>query len=514
MGVVFEGVGIGVVALAIGVVVGFIVRRSIAERQIGSAEQEAARLRDEATKEAEAHAREVLLEAREEVQRLRLEFEKEAKEQRADHQRIEKRLLQREETLEKKLEGLEQRDEAMRRREAEIEKMRHSVEELRGQEIAELERISGMRRDEAREFLLQGVRDEASREATQIMRNIEAEARANGERTAREIVGLAMERCAADHAAESTVSVVALPSDDMKGRIIGREGRNIRTFEALTGVDLIIDDTPEAVVISSFEPIRREKARLTLQKLIADGRIHPARIEETFQKAEREIEELIREEGERACEDVGIVGMHPDLVKILGRLRYRTSYGQNVLKHSIEVAHLAGIMAAELGADIHLSKRAGLVHDIGKALDHELTGTHITIGMELLERYNESPDVIHAMSTHHGDFEAHSLEAVLVTTADKLSASRPGARRETLEAYIERLRKLEEIASSFEGVEKSFAISAGREVRIAVKPDRVDDDEAYRLAKAICKRIEQEVRFPGQIKVTVIRETRAVEHAK
>ncbi len=501
-------------ALAIGVVAGFTVRRSVAERQIGSAEQEAARLRDVATKEAEAHARELVLEAREEVQRLRLEFEKEAKEQRADHQRIEKRLLQREETLEKKLEGLEQRDEAMRRREAELEKVRDSVEELRGQEIVELERISGMRRDEAREFLLQGVRDEASREATQIMRNIEAEARANGERTAREIVGLAMERCAADHAAESTVSVVELPSDDMKGRIIGREGRNIRTFEALTGVDLIIDDTPEAVVISSFEPIRREKARLTLQKLIADGRIHPARIEETFQKAEREIEERIREEGERACEDVGIVGMHPDLVKTLGRLRYRTSYGQNVLKHSIEVAHLAGIMAAELGADIHLSKRAGLVHDIGKALDHELTGTHITIGMELLERYSESADVIHAMSTHHGDFEAHSLEAVLVTTADKLSASRPGARRETLEAYIERLRKLEEIASSFEGVEKSFAISAGREVRIAVKPDRVDDDEAYRLAKAICKRIEQEVRFPGQIKVTVIRETRAVEHAK
>jgi len=308
--------------------------------------------------------------------------------------------------------------------------------------------------------------------------------------------------------------VVELPSDDMKGRIIGREGRNIRTFEALTGVDLIIDDTPEAVVISAFEPIRREKAKLTLQKLIADGRIHPARIEEMYQKAEQEIDERMREDGERACEEVGVIGMHPELIKILGRLRYRTSYGQNILKHSLEVAHLCGLMASELEADVPLAKRAGLVHDIGKALDHELTGTHVTIGMDLLRRYHESEDVVHAMCTHHGDYEAHSLEAVLVTAADKLSASRPGARRETLEAYIERLRKLEEIASSFAGVERTFAISAGREIRIVVKPEQVDDDESYRMAKAICKRIEEEVRYPGQIKVTVIRETRAVETAK
>ncbi len=505
---------VALVALLVGAGAGYLVRKASAEAALGSAEAQARQVVEAAQREAEGKQREMLVEAREEVQRLRGEFDREMRDQRGEQQRLEKRLLQREETLERKMEALEQRDAALRERDAELQRVRAGLEEIKTRQLSELERISGLQRDEARQILLQGVREETRREATQIMRDIETDARENGEKRAREIVALAVQRCAADHAAESTVSVVALPSDDMKGRIIGREGRNIRTFEALTGVDLIIDDTPEAVVISAFDPVRREKARLTLQKLLADGRIHPARIEEMFAKAEKEIEDLMREEGERACEEVGVVGMHAELVHTLGRLRFRTSYGQNVLKHSLEVAHLAGLMASELGADVKLARRAGLVHDIGKALDHSVEGTHISIGMELLGRYGESQDVIHAMSTHHGDFEAHSLEAVLVTAADKLSASRPGARRETLEAYIERLQKLEEIADSFEGVEKSFAISAGREVRIAVRPEQVDDLEAYRLVKAVCKRIEDEMRYPGQIKVTVIRETRAVDYAK
>ena len=503
-----------VVALLAGLGGGYLIRRMVAEAAIGGAEAQAKKLIDEAGHVAEQKQRELVVEAREEVQRLRGESDREMREQRAEQQRLEKRLMQREEALERKLETLEGREEGMRAREGELDQLRQGLEELRARQKAELERVAGLQREEARQIILQAVREESRREATQIMRDIETEARDNGEKRAKEIVALAVQRCASDHASESTVSVVQLPSDDMKGRIIGREGRNIRTFEALTGVDLIIDDTPEAVVISAFDPIRREKAKLTLQKLLTDGRIHPARIEEMFAKAEKEIEDLIREEGERACEDVGVVGMHPELVRTLGRLRFRTSYGQNVLKHSIEVAHLAGLMAAELGADVPLARRAGLVHDIGKALDHSMEGTHITIGMDLLRRYQESEDVVHAMCTHHGDYEAHSLEAVLVTAADKLSASRPGARRETLEAYIERLQKLEEIAGSFEGVEKSFAISAGREIRIAVKPEQVDDLEAYRMVKAICKRIEDEMRYPGQIKVTVIRETRAVDYAK
>ena len=502
------------VALVAGGAVGYVLRRATAEAALGSAEAEAKRRVASAQHEAEGKQRELLVGAREEVQRLRAEFDREVREQRGEQQRIERRVLQREDVLERKIEGLEQRENGLREKEAELETLRGGVEELRGRQLAELERISGLQREEARQILLQGAREESRREATQIMREIEGEARENGERKAREIVALAVQRCASDHASESTVSVVPLPSDDMKGRIIGREGRNIRAFEALTGVDVIIDDTPEAVVISAFDPLRREKAKLTLQKLLADGRIHPSRIEEMYAKAEADLEDVIREAGEGACEDVGVVGLHPELVRVLGRLRFRTSYGQNVLKHSVEVAHLAGLMATELGADVRLARRAGLVHDIGKALDHSVEGTHITIGMDLLHRFHESEDVVHAMSTHHGDFEAHSLEAVLVTAADKLSASRPGARRETLEAYIERLQKLEEIADSFEGVEKSFAISAGREVRIVVKPEQIDDNEAYRLVKAICKRIEDEMRYPGQIKVTVIRETRAVDYAK
>ena len=480
----------------------------------GSAEAEARRRLDAAGHEAEARQRELLVVAREEAQRLRGEAEQEMREQRAEVQRLEKRVLQREETLDRKLEVLDERERALRGKEDAVERQRAEVEGLKLQQQRELQRVAGLSREDARGLLLAGVREDSRREAAQIMRDAEMEARTSGDRRAREIITQALERCATDHASESTVSVVELPSDDMKGRIIGREGRNIRTFEALTGVDLIIDDTPEAVVISAFDPVRREKAKLTLQKLILDGRIHPARIEEMFAKAEREIEEEMREEGVRACEGAGVFGLHPELVRLMGRLKFRTSYGQNVLKHSVEVAHLAALMATELGADIGVARRAGLVHDIGKALDHDVEGTHIAIGMELLQRYNEPEEVVHAMSTHHGDFEAHSVEAVLVTAADKLSASRPGARRETLEAYIERLRKLEEIADSFQGVERSFAISAGREVRIMVKPDQVDDLEAYRLAKEICRRIEDEMRYPGQIKVTLIRETRAVEYAK
>jgi ribonuclease Y len=505
---------LAVLGLAVGLVAGYFVRKAVGEARIGSAEEAAKRIEEAARREAEQKKRESMIEVKEELQRLRADFERETRAQRAEFQQVEKRLLQREEMLERKTQALEEREAALKRREDELEAMRAGIEELRLRQQHELERIAGLKREDAREMLLAGVREEARREATQILRAAEEEARAEAERRAREIIGLAIQRCAADHAAETTVSVVELPSDDMKGRIIGREGRNIRTFEALTGVDLIIDDTPEAVVISAFDPIRREKARLTLQKLIADGRIHPARIEEMYAKTEREVEALIREEGEKACYEAGVTGLHPELVKLLGRLKYRTSYGQNVLKHSIEVAHLAALLAAQLEADVAVARRAGLLHDIGKAVDHEVEGTHVAIGMELLRRYHEPEEIIHAMSTHHGDFEAHSVEAVLVTAADALSASRPGARRETLENYIQRLQKLEEIADSFEGVERSYAISAGREIRIIVKPEQIDDLEAYRVAKEICKRIEDEVRYPGQIKVTVIRETRAVEYAR
>jgi ribonuclease Y len=507
-------IALWLVTLAAAVGGGYQLRRMTTEAALGSAEAEAKRIIDAAAKEAEASKREALVEAREEVHRLRAEWENEVREQRAEAQRIEKRLLQREESLDRRSEQITERESGLRDREEDLNRQREAIEELKGRELAELERISGLKREEAREVLLAGVRDESRREATQLSRQIEDEARSDAEKRAKEIIGMAIQRCAADHTAESTVSVVALPSDDMKGRIIGREGRNIRAFEALTGVDLIIDDTPEAVVISAFDPVRREKARLTLQKLIVDGRIHPARIEEMYQKAEREVDELIREEGEKAAYEAGVSGMHAELVRILGRLKYRTSYGQNVLKHSIEVAHLAALMATQLEVNVAVARRAGLVHDIGKAMDHEVEGTHVMIGMDLLKRYHESDEVIHAMSTHHGDFEAHSVEAVLVTAADALSASRPGARRETLEAYIQRLHKLEEIADSFDGVEKSYAISAGREIRIVVKPEQVDDLEAYRVAKEVCRRIEDEMRYPGQIKVTVIRETRHIEYAR
>ncbi|PZN03402.1 ribonuclease Y [Thermaerobacter sp. FW80] len=500
--------------LVIAGLAGYLVRKVVAESRIGSAEALARQLIEEGRKEGEARKREALLEAKEEVHRLRTDFERESRERRQELQQLERRLLQREEALERRARQLDEREELMRARERDLDRAEELVEELRLRQMTELERIAGMSRDEARELLMSQVREEMRHDLAVMIRQMEEEARAEADRRAREIIANAVQRLAAEYVPELTVSVVELPGDEMKGRIIGREGRNIRHFEALTGVDLIIDDTPEAVVISCFDPIRREIARMTLEKLIADGRIHPAKIEEMYAKAVEEMEERIRQEGERACYEVGVHNLHPELVKLLGRLAFRTSYGQNILQHSIEVAHLCALMAYELGADVNVARRAGLLHDIGKALDHEMEGTHLTIGMEILQKYHESEEVIHAMSCHHGDFEAKTIEAVIVTAADALSAARPGARRETLEAYIRRLRQLEEIASSFPGVAKAYAIQAGREVRIMVHPDQVDDAEAYLLARQIAKRIERELQYPGQIKVTLIRETRVTEYAR
>lgn len=502
------------ITAAAGSAAGYWLRKYVAESRIASAESEARRLVEEARKDAEAKKREALVEVREEAHRLRAEVEREVRERRTEIQRQEKRLQQKEESLDHKIEVLEKKQDDLRLREQELFKMKEEVAQIRVQQAEELERISGLPREEAKEILLAQVREDSKREATILMREIENEAREEAEKKAREVISQAVQRCAADHVSEISVSVVALPSEDMKGRIIGREGRNIRTFEAVTGCDLIIDDTPEAVVISAFDPVRREKARLTLERLVADGRIHPARIEEMYEKSEREVETAIREAGEQAAIETGVHNLHPDLVKVLGRMKYRTSYGQNVLWHSVEVSRLATLIAEMLGADANVARRAGLLHDIGKAVDFEVEGTHVTIGMDILRRHGESEEIIHAMSTHHGEYEAHSVEAVVVSAADAVSAARPGARRETLETYVKRLEQLEGIASSFEGVEKAFAIQAGREVRIVVKPERVDDVEAYRMAKDIAKRIEGEMRYPGQIKVTVVRETRAVEYAR
>ena len=505
---------IAALALVIGALIGYIYRKNVGEKAIGSAEQKARNLILDAENRSETMKKEAILEAKEEAHRLRSEAERDARERRAEVQRSERRLIQKEESIDRKLENIEKKEESIAQKEQNIINKQKDLDTIISKQLEELERISGYTVDEAKAILLSNIEKEVRHDASVMIKDIETKAKEEADKKAKNIITGAIQRCAADHAAESTVSVVALPNDEMKGRIIGREGRNIRAIETLTGVDLIIDDTPEAVILSGFDPVRREVARIALEKLIVDGRIHPTRIEEMVEKAEREVNATIKEEGEQAAFEVGIHNLHPELIKLLGRLKYRTSYGQNVLKHSVEVAHLAGLMAGELGLDIKLAKRAGLLHDIGKALDHEVEGTHVDIGIDVLRRYKESEAVINGMAAHHGDYEPKSMEAVLIAAADALSAARPGARRETLDAYIKRLEKLEEIANTTPGVEKSFAIQAGREIRIIAKPEEVNDEEIVFLAREISKKIEAELEYPGQIKVNVVRETRAVDYAK
>ena len=514
MDVIVAAIIAAVVGLAIGIGAGYFVRKNISEAKIGEADSLAKNIIDQANKDAETMKKEKLLEAKEEIHKFRSDAEKENRERRSELQKYERRVIQKEESLDRKQQSIESKESNLNQKLRAVDEKQKEVEAIKVKQLEKLEDISGITSEKAKDIILSNAEKEVRHEMSIMIKEIETQAKEDAEKKSREIIGYAIQRCAADHVAETTVTVVNLPNDEMKGRIIGREGRNIRTLETLTGIDLIIDDTPEAVILSGFDPIRREIARIALEKLISDGRIHPARIEEMVEKAKKEVENIIKEYGEQAIFETGVHSLHPELVKLLGRLNYRTSYGQNVLKHSIEVAHIAGIMAAEIGADIKLAKRAGLLHDIGKAVDHEMEGTHVEIGMDLLRRYKESKDVIHAMSTHHGDYEPQTVEAVLVTAADAISAARPGARRETLEAYIKRLEKLEEIANSYDGVDKSYAIQAGREIRIMVKPEKINDEEIHLLARDITKKIEDELEYPGQIKVSIIRETRAVEYAK
>ena len=511
--IIFAVIGI-VVGLAIGFFIGMIYRKKVAEREIGSAEMEATRLINEAIRSGESRKKEMLLEAKDEIHRSRTEHEKEVKERRAELSKQERRLEQKETTLDKKTEAFERKEEELNKKLQKVAETQAQAEEIKKQQMETLEKISELTQEQAKAYLLESVEQEVRHEAAMKIKEIEQQLKDEAESTAREVIATAIQRCAADHAAETTVSVVALPNDEMKGRIIGREGRNIRTLETITGVDLIIDDTPEAITVSSFDPVRREVARLALEKLIADGRIHPTRIEDMVEKARKEVDRTIREEGERACYETGVHNLNPELVKILGRQKYRTSYGQNVLNHSIEVSHIAGLMAAELGVDVALAKRAGLLHDLGKSIDHEVEGSHVQLGADLVRKYKENPVVINAVEAHHGDVEPKTVIAVLVQAADAISAARPGARRENVENYIRRLQKLEELTGSYPGVDKAFAIQAGREVRIMVKPEVVTEDNMILLARDIAKKIEAELEYPGQIKINVIRETKAVEYAK
>ena len=503
-----------VAAAAVFFAVGVVYRKKVGEREIGSAENEATRIINEAIRSGESRKKEMLLEAKDEIHKSRTEYEKEMKERKAEISKQERRLQQKEDTLDKKSDAFERKEDELNKRLANAAQTQAQAEDLKKKQLDTLEQISGLTQDQAKEYLLKSVEDDVRHESAMKIKEIEQQTKDEAEDKAREIIATAIQRCAADHAAEVTVSVVPLPNDEMKGRIIGREGRNIRTLETITGVDLIIDDTPEAITVSSFDPVRREIARLALEKLIMDGRIHPARIEEMVEKAKKEVDQQIREAGEQAVFETNLHGIHPELVKLLGRMRYRTSYGQNVLNHSIEVAHIAGLMAAELGVDVALAKRAGLLHDLGKSIDHEVEGSHVQLGADLVRKYKENPVVINAVEAHHGDVEPKTVIAVLVQAADAISAARPGARRENVENYIRRLQKLEELTSSYPGVEKAYAIQAGREVRIMVKPEVVSEDNMILLARDIAKKIEAELEYPGQIKVNVIRETKAVEFAK